>query len=83
MAKDLSSIFLFCRSAVDKGAWLVSAKQELFLYQTHSGIALIHLTDYTVFWQSQLGLRPLTVVLPKDVILLCPHFGCATPLVWA
>ncbi|NXS20996.1 PKHD1 protein, partial [Mystacornis crossleyi] len=27
--------FLSCRSAVHKGAWLISAKQELFLYQTH------------------------------------------------
>ncbi|OXB78627.1 UNVERIFIED_CONTAM: hypothetical protein H355_010107 [Colinus virginianus] len=24
-------------SVIDKGAWLISAKQELFLYQTHSG----------------------------------------------
>ena len=47
---------LSCRSAVHKGAWLISAKQELFLYQTHSGIALIQLTAYTIFWQSQCGL---------------------------
>uniref|UniRef100_A0A8C3XE04 PKHD1 ciliary IPT domain containing fibrocystin/polyductin n=1 Tax=Cyanoderma ruficeps TaxID=181631 RepID=A0A8C3XE04_9PASS len=30
--------FLSCRSAVHKGAWLISAKQELFLYQTHPEI---------------------------------------------
>uniref|UniRef100_A0A8C5IPZ5 PKHD1 ciliary IPT domain containing fibrocystin/polyductin n=1 Tax=Junco hyemalis TaxID=40217 RepID=A0A8C5IPZ5_JUNHY len=30
--------FLPCRSAVHKGAWLISAKQELFLYQTHPEI---------------------------------------------
>ncbi|NXX15453.1 PKHD1 protein, partial [Podargus strigoides] len=29
------------RSAVHKGAWLISAKQELFLYQTHSEIASV------------------------------------------
>ncbi|NWI47118.1 PKHD1 protein, partial [Picathartes gymnocephalus] len=30
--------FLSCRSAVHKGAWLISAKQDLFLYQTHPEI---------------------------------------------
>ncbi|NXG78698.1 PKHD1 protein, partial [Baryphthengus martii] len=29
------------RSAVHKGAWLISAKQELFLYQTHSEITSV------------------------------------------
>ncbi|NXV89286.1 PKHD1 protein, partial [Calonectris borealis] len=29
------------KSAVHKGAWLISAKQELFLYQTHSEIASV------------------------------------------
>ncbi|NXE91766.1 PKHD1 protein, partial [Menura novaehollandiae] len=33
--------FLSCRSAVHKGAWLISAKQELFLYQTHSEIVSV------------------------------------------
>ncbi|KAF1512602.1 Fibrocystin, partial [Eudyptula albosignata] len=32
---------LSCRSAVHKGAWLISAKQELFLYQTHSEITSV------------------------------------------
>uniref|UniRef100_A0A8C3J6H9 PKHD1 ciliary IPT domain containing fibrocystin/polyductin n=1 Tax=Calidris pygmaea TaxID=425635 RepID=A0A8C3J6H9_9CHAR len=32
---------LSCRSAVHKDAWLISAKQELFLYQTHSEIASV------------------------------------------
>lgn len=66
-----------CRSAVHKDAWLISAKQELFLYQTHSGISLIHLNSCTVPWQSQHGLS--TVGLLKDIILLCPQFGCAIP----
>uniref|UniRef100_A0A8C3U4P5 PKHD1 ciliary IPT domain containing fibrocystin/polyductin n=1 Tax=Catharus ustulatus TaxID=91951 RepID=A0A8C3U4P5_CATUS len=35
----ISQVFsLSCRSAVHKGAWLISAKQELFLYQTHPEI---------------------------------------------
>ncbi|NXJ66569.1 PKHD1 protein, partial [Rostratula benghalensis] len=35
----ISLVFsLSCRSAVHKGAWLISAKQELFLYQTHPEI---------------------------------------------
>ncbi|XP_030304276.1 fibrocystin [Calypte anna] len=32
------SVFNKGKSAVHKGAWLISAKQELFLYQTHSEI---------------------------------------------
>ncbi|XP_023780003.1 fibrocystin [Cyanistes caeruleus] len=32
------SVFNKGKSAVDKGAWLISAKQELFLYQTHPEI---------------------------------------------
>ncbi|NXE82096.1 PKHD1 protein, partial [Cochlearius cochlearius] len=32
---------LSCRSAVHKSAWLISAKQELFLYQTHSEVASV------------------------------------------
>ncbi|NXE14723.1 PKHD1 protein, partial [Lophotis ruficrista] len=32
---------LSCRSAVHKSAWLISAKQELFLYQTHSEITSV------------------------------------------
>ncbi|NWU65963.1 PKHD1 protein, partial [Pterocles burchelli] len=35
------SVFNKGRSAVHKGAWLISAKQELFLYQTHSEIASV------------------------------------------
>ncbi|NXC45418.1 PKHD1 protein, partial [Penelope pileata] len=35
------SVFNKGKSAIDKGAWLVSAKQELFLYQTHSEIASV------------------------------------------
>ncbi|NXW03822.1 PKHD1 protein, partial [Fregetta grallaria] len=35
------SVFNKGKSAVHKGAWLVSAKQELFLYQTHSEIASV------------------------------------------
>ncbi|XP_058691005.1 fibrocystin isoform X2 [Poecile atricapillus] len=32
------SVFNKGKSAVDKGSWLISAKQELFLYQTHPEI---------------------------------------------
>lgn len=61
---EISQAFsLSCRSAIHKDAWLISAKQELFLYQTHAGMALIHLTACAVFWQSQRGLR-------KDLSLL-------------
>ncbi|NXL06814.1 PKHD1 protein, partial [Mesembrinibis cayennensis] len=35
------SVFNKGKSAVHKGAWLISAKQELFLYQTHSEIASV------------------------------------------
>ncbi|XP_059687939.1 fibrocystin [Gavia stellata] len=35
------SVFNKGKSAVHKGAWLISAKQELFLYQTHSEIAAV------------------------------------------
>lgn len=34
--------FLFWRSVIHKDAWLVSAKQDLFLYQTYSGIIFLH-----------------------------------------
>ncbi|XP_062494516.1 fibrocystin isoform X2 [Pezoporus occidentalis] len=35
------SVFNKGKSAVHKGAWLISAKQELFLYQTHSEISSV------------------------------------------
>ncbi|XP_074717461.1 fibrocystin [Strix uralensis] len=35
------SVFNKGKSAVHKGAWLISAKQELFLYQTHSEIVSV------------------------------------------
>ncbi|XP_076188719.1 fibrocystin isoform X2 [Aptenodytes patagonicus] len=35
------SVFNRGKSAVHKGAWLISAKQELFLYQTHSEITSV------------------------------------------
>ncbi|NXW41207.1 PKHD1 protein, partial [Nyctiprogne leucopyga] len=35
------SVFNKGKSAVHKSAWLISAKQELFLYQTHSEIASV------------------------------------------
>ncbi|NWQ68655.1 PKHD1 protein, partial [Neopipo cinnamomea] len=35
------SVFNKGKSAVHKGSWLISAKQELFLYQTHSEIASV------------------------------------------
>ncbi|NXQ82269.1 PKHD1 protein, partial [Nyctibius grandis] len=35
------SVFNKGKSAVQKSAWLISAKQELFLYQTHSEIASV------------------------------------------
>ncbi|NXJ08696.1 PKHD1 protein, partial [Odontophorus gujanensis] len=35
------SVFNKGKSVIDKGAWLISAKQELFLYQTHSEIASV------------------------------------------
>ncbi|NXW65775.1 PKHD1 protein, partial [Eurystomus gularis] len=35
------SVFNKGKSAVHKGAWLISAKQELFLYQTHSEITSV------------------------------------------
>ncbi|KAM9563714.1 fibrocystin [Guaruba guarouba] len=35
------SVFNKGKSAVHKGAWLISAKQELFLYQTYSEIASV------------------------------------------
>ncbi|XP_075606537.1 fibrocystin isoform X7 [Balearica regulorum gibbericeps] len=35
------SVFNKGKSRVHKGAWLISAKQELFLYQTHSEIASV------------------------------------------
>ncbi|NXL83094.1 PKHD1 protein, partial [Alectura lathami] len=35
------SVFNKGKSAIHKGAWLISAKQELFLYQTHSEIASV------------------------------------------
>ncbi|NXT43288.1 PKHD1 protein, partial [Pelecanoides urinatrix] len=35
------SVFNKGKSAVHRGAWLISAKQELFLYQTHSEIASV------------------------------------------
>ncbi|NXA18102.1 PKHD1 protein, partial [Ibidorhyncha struthersii] len=35
------SVFNKGKSTVHKGAWLISAKQELFLYQTHSEIASV------------------------------------------
>nr|XP_009675177.1 PREDICTED: fibrocystin isoform X1 [Struthio camelus australis] len=36
------SVFNKGRSTVHKDAWLISAKQELFLYQTHSDIASVY-----------------------------------------
>ncbi|XP_042688670.1 fibrocystin isoform X6 [Centrocercus urophasianus] len=35
------SVFNKGKSVIDKDAWLISAKQELFLYQTHSEIASV------------------------------------------
>ncbi|NXA10346.1 PKHD1 protein, partial [Sapayoa aenigma] len=35
------SVFNKGKSAVHKGSWLISAKQELFLYQTHSEISFV------------------------------------------
>ncbi|NXM05709.1 PKHD1 protein, partial [Tyrannus savana] len=35
------SVFNKGKSAVHKGSWLISAKQELFLYQTHSEVASV------------------------------------------
>lgn len=92
----LPKAFIFhWRSMVHKEAWLISAKQDLFLYQTHSGtlsllpvffISFLELhstLDFPFFFLMALSLWPLTWHLDSgwnEVACICISFGIYSPV---